>query len=84
MWLCFPFGYKYDLLGKSQKQRIVSMSSTEVEYVAATTTTFHAVWLRRLLKDMGHIENDPTPIFCDNISAIQLSKHNVFPRKKTH
>ena len=30
----------------SQKQPIVSMSSAKVEYVAATTSTCHAVWLR--------------------------------------
>ena len=33
---------------------------------------------------MGHTENDPTSIFCDNNSAIQLSKHNVFHRKIKH
>ena len=69
---------------ESQKQPIVSMSSIESEYVAATTATFHVVWLRRLLKDMGHTENDPTFIFCDNSFAIQLSKHNLFHRKSKH
>ena len=29
-------------------------------------------------------KKDPTPIFCDNISAITLSKHNVFHRKRKH
>ena len=33
---------------------------------------------------MGHTENDPTFILCDNSSAIQLSKHNVFRRKSKH
>ena len=60
------------------------MSSAEAKYVATTTATCHAVWLRRFLKDMGHIEEDPTPTFCDNRSAIQLSKHNVFHRKSKH
>jgi len=60
------------------------MSSAEAEYVAATTAACHAAWLRRLLKDMGHTPKDPTSIFCDNNSAIQLSKHNVFHRKSKH
>ena len=60
------------------------MSSIEAEYVAATTAACHAVWLRRLLKDMGHIAKDPTSIFYDNNSAIQFSKHNVFHRKSKH
>ena len=33
---------------------------------------------------MGYTENDPTSIFCDNSSTIQLSKHNVFHRKNKH
>ena len=60
------------------------MSSAEAKYVATTTAACHAVWLRRLLKDMGHSEKDPTSIFCYNNCAIQLSKHNVFHRKRKH
>ena len=60
------------------------MSSAKSEYVATTTATCHVVWLKRLLKDMAHTEKDPTSILCDNRSAIQLSKHNVFHRKKKH
>jgi len=65
----------------SQKQSIVSMYSAEAEYVEATIAPYHAVWLRILLKDMVHTENDPTSIFCSNSSTIQLSKHNIFHRK---
>jgi hypothetical protein len=68
----------------SQKQPIVSMSSAEAEYIATTTAACHAVWLKRLLKDMGHTETESTTIYCDNTSAIQLSKHNVFHRKSKH
>ena len=68
----------------SQKQPNVSMSPAKAEYVAATTSACHAVWLKRLLKDMGHTQKDPTSILCDNSSAIQLSKHNVFHRKNKH
>ena len=47
----------------SHKQPIVSMSYAKAKYVAATTPAFHAVWLRLLLKDIGHIAKDPTYIF---------------------
>jgi hypothetical protein len=50
----------------SMKQPIVSISSAEAEYVAATSDSCQAVWLRIILKDMSHTEKDPTPIFCDN------------------
>ena len=33
---------------------------------------------------MGHTAKHPTSILCDNSSAIQLSKHNVFHRKSKH
>jgi hypothetical protein len=42
------------------------------------------MWLRRILKDMLHIEKDPTPIFCDNTSTIALSKNHVFHKKSKH
>jgi hypothetical protein len=54
----------------SKKQPIVSISSAEAEYVTATSTSCQVVWLRRLLNDMSHTENEPTPIFCDNTSTI--------------
>ena len=60
------------------------MSYAEAEYIAATIAACHAVWLRIPLKDMGHTAKDPTSIFYDNNSAIQLSKHNVFHRKRKH
>jgi transposase InsO family protein len=68
----------------SKKQPIVSISSAEAEYVAATSASCQAVWLRRLLKDMSQTEKDPTPIFCDNTSAIALSKNHVFHKKSKH
>ena len=37
-----------------------------------------------MLKDMGHTAKDPTSIFYDNNSTIQLFKHNVFHRKSKH
>ena len=66
----------------SQKQPIMSMSYAEAEYVAATTAACHAVWIRRLLKDMGHTAKDPTSIFYDNNSTIQLSKIMYFIEKE--
>jgi hypothetical protein len=68
----------------SKKQPIITISSTEAEYVAGTSVACHAVWLRRILSDLAHEENEPTPIFCDNSSTIALSKNHVFHRKSKH
>ena len=36
----------------SKKQPIVTLSSAEAEYVAATSTACQVVWMRRVLKDL--------------------------------
>jgi len=37
----------------SKKQATVAQSTAEAEYVAAAEATSRAIWLRRILKDMG-------------------------------
>jgi hypothetical protein len=74
-------GYAF-LFGKNmisweyKKQPIVSISSTEVEYVVATTKACHAVWLKRLLMDFGYTTKEPISIFFDNNSSISLSRNH--------
>ena len=55
---------------KSKKQYVVSVSSTKAEYHAMASTTREIVWLRRLLLDMGVSLPSPSPMYCDNKSAI--------------
>ena len=62
----------------SKKQPIVTLSSTEAEYVAATSTVCQAMWMRRVLSELKHPQEEPTKIYCDNNSAIALSKNHVF------
>ena len=66
----------------SKKQSIVTLSSAEAEYVAATTAACQIVWMRRTLSELQHEQNEPTPILCDNNSAIALSRNHVFSQKK--
>ncbi|XP_058754773.1 uncharacterized mitochondrial protein AtMg00810-like [Vicia villosa] len=69
---------------KSKKQDIVSHSSTEAEYRAMASTTTEIVWLRWLLSDMGVILSEPTPMYCDNKSAIQIAHNSVFHERTKH
>ena len=55
---------------KSKKQPIVSLSSTEAEYRAMESTTNEIVWLCWLLADMEVFLSHPTPMYCDNKSAM--------------
>ncbi|KAJ9550333.1 hypothetical protein OSB04_014378 [Centaurea solstitialis] len=69
---------------KSKKQDVVSRSSTEAEYRAMAVTTCEIVWLRWLLADMGVDVLQPTPLHCDNKSAMQIAKNSVFHERTKH
>ena len=68
----------------SKKQPIVTISLAEAEYVVATSTACQAVWMRRILFDLHHHQEEPTPILCDNKSTIALSKNHVFRKRSKH
>ncbi|XP_057780230.1 secreted RxLR effector protein 161-like [Salvia miltiorrhiza] len=68
----------------SKKQPIVTLSTCEAEYVAATSSVCHAVWLRSLLEELGWTQKEPTTICVDNKSAIVLSKNPVFHNRSKH
>jgi len=68
----------------SKKQRIVALSTAEVEYVAATAAACQAIWMRRMLRSLCEEQTKITVIFCDNSSAIALSKNVVFHKRTKH
>ncbi|XP_074558519.1 secreted RxLR effector protein 161-like [Curcuma longa] len=68
----------------SKKQRSVALSSAEAEYVDATDAACEAIWLRRLLKDLQQVQEQPTVIHCDNMSAIAMTKNPVFHSRTKH
>jgi len=49
-------------LGIKKKQVIVAQSTVAAEYVATTEATSQAIWLQRILKDMGEKQSGPTMI----------------------
>jgi hypothetical protein len=60
---------------RSTFQKTVALSSTEAEYMALSECVKECVWLRRLLKDMGSEQVDPTVIYEDNQGAMALAKN---------
>ncbi|KAK4382827.1 Retrovirus-related Pol polyprotein from transposon TNT 1-94 [Sesamum angolense] len=68
----------------SKKQAIVAQSSAEAEYIAAAATSNQAIWLRRILQDMGEKQEEPTTIYCDNKSAIAITKNLVQHNRTKH
>ena len=82
-------GYVFFLAGgpiswSSRRQDIVTLSSTESEYVAVNEAAKEAKWLRGLLIELGQIEATPGLIWADNQGAIALSKNPEFHRRTKH
>nr|CAD1817025.1 unnamed protein product [Ananas comosus var. bracteatus] len=60
----------------SKKQKIVALSSAEAEYVAAAKASSHAIWLRRILEDVGE-KQEAITLYCDSKLAIAMGKNPI-------
>jgi hypothetical protein len=69
---------------QSCKQRVVTLSSCEAEYVVAVAVACQAVWLARLLADMTETKSEAPELKIDNQSAIALCKNPVFHDRSKH
>ncbi|THH15817.1 hypothetical protein EW146_g4714 [Bondarzewia mesenterica] len=70
-----------------KKQPIITLSSTEAEYVAATHAVKEAIWLQSFLCDIFDIPKSkalPVTLHCDNQSAIALACDNTFHARTKH
>jgi hypothetical protein len=57
---------------KSYRQRLVTLSSTESEYIALTYAAKEIAWLQRLLSQLGYQGHDLRPFHLqtDNVTVI--------------
>lgn len=82
-------GYVFTLHGgaiswSSRLQPTVAVSTTEAEYMAAAHAVKEALWLRKLMADLGMSSNAAVPIKCDNQSALKLLKHPISSLRSKH
>lgn len=82
-------GYVFLLSGaavcwSSRKQEIVTLSSTEAEYIAATNCACHCVWIKGIMEQNFHEQCNCMEIYCDNTSSIKLSRNPVMHRRTKH
>lgn len=82
-------GYIFSLSGgavswTSKKQPVVTLSTTEAEYIAAVTCATQGIWMRRVLDKLGHFQNCCITILCDNSSTIKLSRNPVLHGRSKH
>jgi hypothetical protein len=68
----------------SKKQPIVTLSSTESEYVALTHAAKELIWLRKLITEIIQPILSPSSLLCDNQGAISLSKDATFHARTKH
>jgi len=68
----------------SKKQSIAALSSIEVEYIAITSASAQALWLRKILEELFEIQSGATILYCDNKSAIQLAQNLVHHSRSKH
>ncbi|XP_058726167.1 secreted RxLR effector protein 161-like [Vicia villosa] len=62
----------------SKKQPVVSLSTTEAEFITTASYACQAVWLQRILSNLNQIsESKGISVNCDNSSTIKLSKNPV-------
>jgi hypothetical protein len=58
----------------SKNQELVTLSTTEAEYVAATHAAKEAMWMRKLIGEIFRPLSLPTALFSDSKSAIALAQ----------
>ena len=70
----------------SRKQQLVATSTCNSEYVALSEAVSECIWLQALLKDINieGIHSHPAYMYCDNNSAIALSKNPCHHRRSKH
>ena len=68
----------------TRKQSIIALSTAEAEYIALTAVAREVLYLQALLGELYEPVNLPTPINCDNQSAITLASNGKFHARTKH
>jgi transposase InsO family protein len=67
-----------------RRQPTIALSTTEAEYMATSHSTKEAIWLRKLLADVGFVQEGATTIMCDNQGCIALAKNPTHHSRTKH
>ena len=67
-----------------KKQELVTLSTAEAEYVAATHAAKEAIQLHKLLGKVLPDFTAPTPFYCDNQAAIKLATDDNYHVRTKH
>jgi len=67
----------------SRLQKVVALSTTEAEYVAATEASKEMIWLQSFMNELG-TQQVNNSLFTDSQSAIHLAKNSALHSKTKH
>ena len=67
----------------SKKQNYMSLSTAEAEYITTGSCCSQFFWIKKVLTDY-RISQDTMVVYCDNSSAIDISKNPVQHSKTKH
>ena len=68
----------------ARKQDVVAQSTAEAEYISMAAAANQAIWLSKVLADLGHKQSSPTELYCDNKSAIAIAQNPVQHGRTKH
>lgn len=69
----------------SKKQQTIALSTSEAEYMALASSIQEALWLKQLADELQpELKGTPITLYCDNQSAINLSKNAVYHARSKH
>lgn len=81
----YAFKYSDGIISwTSERQKSVSISTMEAEYIAASEATRELVWLNRLFGEILAKNVNESILFMDNQSAIRLIKNPEFHKRSKH
>ncbi|KAK2448130.1 secreted RxLR effector protein [Trifolium repens] len=71
---------------KSSKQETVADSTTEAEYIAASSAAKEAVWIKKFISELEVVPSivDPISLYCDNNGAIAQAKEPRSHQRSKH
>nr|GFC31219.1 putative copia-type protein [Tanacetum cinerariifolium] len=64
--------------------KVVALSSAEAEFRGIARGLAEALWIRKLLSEIGYHSTQTSKIMCDNKAAIQISKNPVQHDRTKH
>ncbi|XP_071687714.1 secreted RxLR effector protein 161-like [Rutidosis leptorrhynchoides] len=69
---------------RSKKQKVVSLSSAESEFRGIAKGVVEALWIKKLLTEIGFPPKEAIQIYCDNEAPIAISENPVQHDRTKH